>query len=407
MHRIDTTHKQVDKFGSGKHGYTQGTPGTALPTETDADAFDAFQEEILSVVETAGVAPVKGTNTQLLSAFSGLLNEMAILNFADVTPAGSHVIEGVVWGNNIWVAVGATDGANTYCAFSVDDGVTWTRSSVAGLVNLNFADVTYGNSRFVAVGGDGTVTGCIYTSTDGDTWTDRSGGITWAGGTQKSLRAVYWNGSMFVAVGYRFTGGVFTPVILTSADGTTWVERICPLTPATLPMSVWYGNGRWTIVGEAVAAPKNIIWTSTNGTTWSACAIADISPFYCYDVTYGSGIWVVACGVTSGAGTATFFYSTDGTTWLTITTATGFKRYWNAITYGNGLFVAVGYNGGITNNFILYSRGSTTVWNKSAPTGPLNVPLHDIAQHNGVWILGGENGGAGYLARSLQVPVLP
>jgi len=33
MHRIDTTTKSIDKFGAGKHGYTNGTPGTTPPTE--------------------------------------------------------------------------------------------------------------------------------------------------------------------------------------------------------------------------------------------------------------------------------------------------------------------------------------------------------------------------------------
>lgn len=69
MHRIDTSTAQVDKFGAGKNGFTGGNPQTGeLPTALDPDFFDSVQEEIASVIEAAGLALSKSSNSQLLSA---------------------------------------------------------------------------------------------------------------------------------------------------------------------------------------------------------------------------------------------------------------------------------------------------------------------------------------------------
>jgi len=73
MHRIDTSTAQVDKFGSGKNGFTGGNPQTGeLPTALDADFFDSIQEEISGVVEGAGIALDKSKNNQLLIALKAL-----------------------------------------------------------------------------------------------------------------------------------------------------------------------------------------------------------------------------------------------------------------------------------------------------------------------------------------------
>ena len=69
MHRIDSAYKSVDKFGAGKHGWTEGDPGVTAATETTDDFQDAVQEELCNVIESNGVTLVKGTRTQLLAVF--------------------------------------------------------------------------------------------------------------------------------------------------------------------------------------------------------------------------------------------------------------------------------------------------------------------------------------------------
>lgn len=73
MHRIDTSTAQVDKFGSGKNGFTGGNPQTGvLPTALDADYFDTLQEELAAVIESAGITLNKAANNQLLLAMRTL-----------------------------------------------------------------------------------------------------------------------------------------------------------------------------------------------------------------------------------------------------------------------------------------------------------------------------------------------
>lgn len=73
MHRIDTSTAQVDKFGSGKNGFTGGNPQTGvLPTALDADYFDTLQEELAGVIEAAGLTLKKGNNSQLIAAIRAL-----------------------------------------------------------------------------------------------------------------------------------------------------------------------------------------------------------------------------------------------------------------------------------------------------------------------------------------------
>ncbi len=94
MHRIDTDTAQADKFGAGKNGFTGGNPQTGrLPTALDEDFFDAVQEELCSVIEGAGIAPVKGSNGQVLAALKALLQPLNdnLSAFAGLTGAADRL----------------------------------------------------------------------------------------------------------------------------------------------------------------------------------------------------------------------------------------------------------------------------------------------------------------------------
>lgn len=69
MKRIDTSTKSTDKFGAGKHGFTNGNPMTPIPsTQLDESWCDNIQEEIANVVEAAGIVLNGADRTQLLQA---------------------------------------------------------------------------------------------------------------------------------------------------------------------------------------------------------------------------------------------------------------------------------------------------------------------------------------------------
>lgn len=69
MDRISTATKAPDLFGVGKHGFRDGDLGAGItPTDFNAAWFNGVQEEILNVLEAAGIVPAAGTLNQLLLA---------------------------------------------------------------------------------------------------------------------------------------------------------------------------------------------------------------------------------------------------------------------------------------------------------------------------------------------------
>ncbi|WP_057083752.1 gp53-like domain-containing protein [Dickeya solani] len=88
MHRIDTSTAQVDKFGTGKNGFTGGNPQTgSLPTALDQDYCDSIQEEICSVIESVGITLDKDNNQQLLGALHAAFAKLASPAFSGAPTA--------------------------------------------------------------------------------------------------------------------------------------------------------------------------------------------------------------------------------------------------------------------------------------------------------------------------------
>lgn len=89
MHRIDTPSAQTDKFGAGKNGFTNGDSSTGrVATQLDAEVFDAYQEELCSVIEAAGITLDKSNKAQLLAAIKVITGTLALMqesNLSDLT----------------------------------------------------------------------------------------------------------------------------------------------------------------------------------------------------------------------------------------------------------------------------------------------------------------------------------
>ncbi|MFM9902127.1 MAG: hypothetical protein ACKVOT_14040 [Polaromonas sp.] len=73
MQRISTATKAVDLFGPGKHGFKDGDLANGVaPTDLTAAWFNDVQEELLRVIEAAGLSPAPSTRDQLFSAIQSL-----------------------------------------------------------------------------------------------------------------------------------------------------------------------------------------------------------------------------------------------------------------------------------------------------------------------------------------------
>ncbi|MCZ8388683.1 phage tail protein [Achromobacter xylosoxidans] len=74
MRRISTPTRELNKFGPGRDGFTDGDPiAGRVSTDLEADWFDALQEEVATVAEHGGVALDPNDNTQLLQGIQRLI----------------------------------------------------------------------------------------------------------------------------------------------------------------------------------------------------------------------------------------------------------------------------------------------------------------------------------------------
>ena len=69
MQRISTATKAVDLYGAGKHGFKDGDLAQAIPaTDLNAAWFNGAQEELLALIEAAGLVPSAATLNQVAMA---------------------------------------------------------------------------------------------------------------------------------------------------------------------------------------------------------------------------------------------------------------------------------------------------------------------------------------------------
>lgn len=91
MQRISTTTKVVDKFGAGKHGFTNGNVVGGIPATDLEDAwFDNVQEEIARVVEAAGIVLDGNDKAQLLAAIR-IVAQGRLLNIQVLDASGTFI----------------------------------------------------------------------------------------------------------------------------------------------------------------------------------------------------------------------------------------------------------------------------------------------------------------------------
>jgi hypothetical protein len=131
-------------------------------------------------------------------------------------PPGQGRLNGVVFGNNVWVAVGGTGSMGT-AVRSTDNGRTWTPAGrmamLTGLRSVAYGRV--GDTPMFVAAGDGYGRA---RSLDGVTWTD----LQPSNGSSDSYKAVAIGSGIAVAVGGRNGSGRR----VRSLDGVTWADEV-------------------------------------------------------------------------------------------------------------------------------------------------------------------------------------
>lgn len=287
MDRINTATKATDKWGSGKHGFTEGDPQAGVAdTELDAAFFDGVQEEIVAPIEHVGRATDPDDLAQLLKAIRDLF-QLAnwTVSYPDAATNMAIAWRPLASGRRFVVA----DGANSFKRS--DDGITWTSYGGLGPFTEVY-ELVRGATYFWATG-NSSLAG-VYRSTDGVSW---SGPYALGGTDYHGIVAV--EGTAFATVGL---GGS----IYTSTSGTSWTVRTSG-TANNLRAVARRSDGVLVAVGDA-----GTITRSANLTTWATQTSGTADDLFGVAVATSGP---VAGRFVAGGDNGTIIYSDDGTSW--------------------------------------------------------------------------------------------
>ena len=312
---------------------------------------------------------------------------------------GSGALEdfnGIAYGNGLLVAVGG-DGAAAEVQTS-PDGINWTVRTVDAAANNILRGIVFANNLFVAVGNSGT----IQTSSDGITWTAQ----TPDDGFSSIFRGIGYDDdqNLFIAVG--------NAEIQTSPDGVTWTVRTLDGGFSQNIYSAAHGNNVSAIVGDtaeiqtsindidwvkrypgtsilkdavtSMLYANNLFFAGGTGTvqisedriSWEAHNLADT--FIVYGLAYGLDMYV-AVGSNGKINT-----SSDGISWTS--RISGFAFNFFDIAFGNGVFVAVGNSGAIR------SSSDGVLWVTRTPDGGFSDNFLGITFGNNLFVAVGNGG---------------
>lgn len=117
MQRISSSTRQINKHGSGKDGFTNGSPGVAPATSLNAEFFDAVQEELALAIEGEGYS-LDGTHTQLATILAGINQGVfGDGSDSDVTITGTATLVRDMYYNNLTISGAGTLNTNGFRIF--------------------------------------------------------------------------------------------------------------------------------------------------------------------------------------------------------------------------------------------------------------------------------------------------
>jgi photosystem II stability/assembly factor-like uncharacterized protein len=254
------------------------------------------------------------------------------------------------------------------CSSQADYLDNWTLAH--SLTAENLYGIAFGNSTFVAVGGNGRIR---FSYDYGDTWDF----LYSSPPTVNSLYQIAYGDNTFIAVS-NDTPGPET-ISLSNNNGLTWSSKDIDSPPL---WGITYANGKFVAVGGG----NNIYISEDKGANWSSEELE--TAYNLYGIAYGNST-LVAVG-----NQGKILTKTDGCTitnpeidicWKPKTFGTDSLQ---GVAFGNvgtGRFIAVGMNG-----TILLSTDKGQTWT-SVPSG-YSDNLWGVTYGNGTFVAVGNNG---------------
>lgn len=218
------------------------------------------------------VSTIKYLNGQFLAAtWNG-----EILTSPDGTVWTSRTVltlrvNGFAYGLGLYVAVGYNG-----MVLSSPDAITWTPRSSGTTTHINH--VAFGNGRFIAAGSYSASTTRARVSLNGITWSSLAGSMT--SGTLWSVR--YAGPAGFIITG--------DSVLYTSPDGVTWTTRGFGQT-ATAIFATAYNGSLYVAVGYTFSGSAGLVSTSPDGVIWTP---RTVSSNILHDVVYATKFYAVS-----------------------------------------------------------------------------------------------------------------
>ena len=231
-----------DKFGTGKHGLTEGDPST-IPAKKastwNSDLANACVEEIAACVESPGSALDDEDLHQMSRQLYGHMERLALNNMVGITLGNDEKdIRAISHGRNqfdseegLFMAVG-----NDGVVFTSRDGQEWDEFAWEW-PDLNIYDCAWhpGITRWVAVGEDGQVA----RSTNGDNW------VAGVNPTNDLLRAIDYGAGDGVCIAVGNNGR-----LLTTTDGLVWIQQDASTAETLNAVAYDAVNEGWWAVGD-------------------------------------------------------------------------------------------------------------------------------------------------------------
>lgn len=276
----------------------------------------------------------------------------------------------VIWDGTQFIAVGHDNVSATRGARSTD-GETWvsvTLPTVSG--QFEYTAVAYnGTNQYVALINN---TRHIASSSNGTTWAGTVNAIPTAG---QWADMVFGNGR-YVAVSSAQNRTAY------STDGVTWTNgTISALSNEYTSIAFGTISGtNYFVITSGLTASSRVSAFSNDGITWTANASGFPSLQFWSSVAFGANRFVAVSGNASNTSTAAA-WSTNGSTW-TAATMPGAAARWNKVVFGGGAFTAFAYNSNRTaysTDGVTWVEGpamsSTANWNTAAYGNERNVVL--------------------------------
>jgi hypothetical protein len=272
-----------------------------------------------------------------------------LANWTHISPPGDGpTLAAVAYGNGRYVAVGSS------VILTSTDGLSWTRATAAQALQLQ--SVLFAQGQFIAPDGSR-----IFRSLDGITWTASVSGasdltsvaygngvfVAAGNGAAISTNGVNWTTatglSGYHALALSFGAGQFvalasSSMVLSSADGMSWVENFLGNQLYFPSGTLAYGNG--IFVGVGTQNLSSTVLVSTDTVAWSL-ARAGLSRSVGTNVVFGNGRFLMTGGYypVGREGELAVMESPDGMAWTPHNS--GMNVQISGAAYGTSRFVAV------------------------------------------------------------------